>query len=230
MKNLLKEVKGNIYGLGVYCFKDLAGKVLYVGSGMMNDRLQTHLYNLKRGKYEDTNKVILQRIYNMGNLIFEVIHFSENNCEYINGTDKERIAIQRGLEVLEQFYVDLYKDTICNCVKKIRKFSTSPSQEVSNKRKQANLGNKNPNVKYDESLMAEILWLRENNYKCKEIETIIKEQYNIDIKNTYIYHIGFDKWVGLDSKEPKWISDYIASQEEDEIFRDMMEVIHNVQK
>ena len=224
MKNLLKEVKGNIYGLGVYCFKDLEGKVLYVGSGMMNDRLQTHLYNLKRGKYEDTNKVILQRTYNMGNLIFEVIHFSENNCEYINGTDKERMAIQRGLEVLEQFYVDLYKDTICNCVKKIRKFSTSPNKEVSKKRKQANLGNKNPNNKYSKELMAEILWLKENDYKCKEIEDIIKNQYNTDIKSGYIWHIGIDKWIGLESKEPKWISDYIASKNEDEIFQDMMGV------
>ncbi len=225
MKNLLKEVKGNIYGLGVYCFKDLEGKVLYVGSGMMNDRLQTHLYNLNRGQSEDTNKVILQRTYNMGNLIFEVIHFSENNDTYINGTDIERMAIQRGLEVLEQFYVDLYKDTICNCVKKIRKFSTSPNKEVSKKRKQANLGNKNPNNKYSKELMAEILWLKENDYKCKEIETIIKEQYNIDIKNTYIWHIGIDKWVGLDSKYPTWISDYIASKNEDEIFEDMMGVI-----
>lgn len=125
MKNLLKEVEGNIYGMGIYCFKDIDNKILYVGSGMMNDRLQTHLYNLKRGLYENNNKKILQHTYNCGNLIFEVLHFSENNTTYLNGTNGERKAIQKSLET---FYIDLYKDTICNLYKRITKTSSSPNR------------------------------------------------------------------------------------------------------
>lgn len=200
MKNLLRKVEGNIYGLGVYCFKDVEGKVLYVGSGMMNDRLQTHLYNLKRGLYEDTNKKILQHTYNCENLSFEVLHFSENNSEYLNGTDNERMAIQESLETLEQFYYNLYKDTCCNKIKKITKWGSSPSLETTYKRKMANRGNKNPNCKYSEKMIAEILWLKMNGYKPKQIE----EMY-MDIKASYISNIGVTKWIHLDPIKPDFI-------------------------
>jgi hypothetical protein len=160
MKNLLKEVKGNIYGLGVYCFI-ADGKVLYVGSGMMNDRLQSHIYMLKRGKYEGTNKDILQRKYNVGELIFEVLHFSENNSTYLNGTDAERKAIQQSLETLEQFYYDLYKESCCNKISNIKKFSTSPSNKTSWKRREANRGSNNPNAKIDKTIIEWIAWFKE---------------------------------------------------------------------
>ncbi|WP_053957149.1 hypothetical protein [Inediibacterium massiliense] len=202
MKNLLKEVKGNIYGMGVYCFKDVEGKVLYVGSGMMNDRLQTHLYNLKRGLYENTNKKVLQHTYNCSNLIFEVLHYSENNSEYLNGNDKQRQAVQEALEVLEQFYVNMYKNTICNKFRKISKWSTSPNRMSTYKRRKANTGSKNPNLKYDERIIAEILWLKMNDYKPKQIEEMYK---NIGIKANYIASIGVSKWIHLEPTKPNFI-------------------------
>ena len=198
MKNLLK-VEGNIYGLGVYCFKDVSGKVLYVGSGMMNDRLQTHLYNLKRGLYENGNKNILQSTYNCGNLIFEVLHYSKNNSEYLNGTDKERQSIQESLEVLEQFYIDLYKDTVCNKMKKIHKFSTSPSKLTTYKRRNANRGINNPNAKRDENIIAEILWLKCNaKMKNKDIAN------HYDLPKQYVFRIGYDRWLSLTPIKPEW--------------------------
>lgn len=199
MKSLLKSVNGNIYGLGVYCFKD-EEKILYVGSGMMNDRLQSHLYNLKRGLYENTNKDILQNKYNIGELSFEVLHFSENNSEYINGTDAKRKAIQKSLEVLEQFYVNMYKDTICNKVINIKKHSSNTNALTTIKRRNANLGQLNPHNKYSEDLIAEILWLKMNGYKPREIEVFYE-----GIKANYIGAIGVSKWVHMQPKKPKYI-------------------------
>ncbi|WP_315114519.1 hypothetical protein [uncultured Clostridium sp.] len=190
--------------MGIYCFKDINGKILYVGSGMMNNRLQTHLYNFKRGLYEDTNKKVLQHTYNCGNLIFEVLHFSENNTTYLNGTDDERKAIQTALEVLEQFYVDLYKDTICNKIERITKTSSSPNRLTTHKRRKANLGNKNPNAKYSEKMIAEILWLKLNGYKPREIEEFYKD---INIKSNYISSIGTYKWIHTEPIKPDFIKE-----------------------
>lgn len=206
MKNLLKEVNGNIYGLGVYCFKDEEGKIIYCGSGMINDRLQSHLYNLKRGFYEDTNKDILQKKYNLGLLSFEVLHFSENNSEYLHMTDKEKQAVQKALEVMEQFYVNLYRDTICNKQMVVKKFSTSPSRLSTYKRRMANIGNKNPNCLYDEKIIAEVLWLKLNDYKPKEISQLIEENYGIDINSKYISAIGLSKWIHIEGKKPNWVA------------------------
>ncbi|EPY2275471.1 GIY-YIG nuclease family protein [Clostridium sporogenes] len=163
------KVQGNINGLGVYGFIDDTGKVLYVGSGMMNDRKQNHEYHLKKGNYKYNNKNILQEEYEKNNLIFKVLHFSINNSTYVNGTNKERQEIQKSLEVLEQFYYNLYKDTCCNEKGKIRKYSTSPTLETTYKRKKINEGIKNPNCKYD-------------------IETIIeiKEMINMGLSDTEI--------------------------------------------
>lgn len=206
MKNLLKEVQGNIYGMGVYCFKDARNnKVLYVGSGMMNDRMQSHLYNLKRNKYEGTNKDILQKTYNIGELTFEVLRFSENNSEYLNGTIGERNAIQKSLEVLEQFYVDLYKDTICNKFMSIKKYSTSPDNKTSWKRRIANKGSNNPNNKYDTELIANVLWLKMQGLKPKKIVELLLEN-DINIKKNYISQLGVQKWIYLEPKKPEWFN------------------------
>ncbi|MBK1809157.1 hypothetical protein JHL18_00650 [Clostridium sp. YIM B02505] len=202
MKNLLKSVKGNIYGLGVYALV-ANGKVLYVGSGMLNDRLQSHLYMLKRGKYEGTNKDILQKMYNIGELSFEVLHFSENNSTYLNGADEERLAVQQALEVLEQFYFDMYKDTCCNRITKITKHSTSPSAETTEKRRKANAGSKNPNCKNDEVLIANIIWLKDNGYENREIEELI----NGVIKRNYISQIGKGKWSHIRPVRPDWFNE-----------------------
>ncbi|MBC2579971.1 hypothetical protein [Clostridium sp. DJ247] len=215
MKNLLKEVKGNIYGLGCYCFK-YGDTVAYVGSGMMNDRLQSHLYALKRGLYEGTNKDILQRKYNLGELSFEVLHFSENNSTYLNGTDEERKAIQESLEVLEQFYHDMYKDTVCNKMSKIKKWSTSPNIESTNKRKKANTGIKNPMAKYREEHICNVLYLKQYGFKNKEINKIMKIECGVDINTNYIYSVGNTKWVHIKGKYENWMDKYINKNIESE--------------
>lgn len=230
MKNKM-EVEGNIYQAGVYGIKTRDEKILYVGSSIeINDALSRHLYNLKRGNYMDNNKRPLQEAYDRGDLIFYIIHESALNGEINSMTIREKKAVQESLSVLEQFYINLYKDTVCNKHKRVTKCSSNHDKETTLKRKQANLGNNNPNSKYDKGIMEQVLWMKENDFKCKEISNIIREQYNIEIKSGYIWHIGIDKWVGLDSKYPTWISDYIATQEEDEIFQDMIGGIYNVQK
>lgn len=205
MKNLLKEVIGNIYGMGIYCFK-CNDEVLYVGSGMLNDRLQAHLFGMKRGKYEGTNKDILQRLYNIGELSFEVLHFSENNSTYINGTDKERKAIQQALETLEQFYVNLYADSICNQVRKITKSSSSPNKLTTYKRRLANQGSNNPNVKYSEELISNILWMKLEGYKPRHIVKILEEQ-GIEIGTGYVSLVGISKWIYLEPIKPNFLNE-----------------------
>lgn len=194
------EIKGNIYGMGCYSFKDNTGKVLYIGSGMMNDRLQNHEYYLKRGLYENTNKKVLQQEFEKDNLIFEVLHFSENNSEYLNGTDSERMAIQEALEVLEQFYYNMYKDTCCNKIKRIRKTSSSPNKMTTYKRKQANMGSNNPNCYVlTEETASEILWLKQNTkMKNKEIADIYKCRANL------ISRVGKDRWLSVNKIKPSW--------------------------
>lgn len=208
MKNLLKNVKGNIYGLGVYCFKD-ADKVLYIGSGMMNDRLQSHLYKLKRGLYEGTNKNILQRKYDLGELSFEVLHFSENNSMYLNGTPKEREVIQEALGVLEQLYYDMYKDTVCNKISKIKKWSTSPTIETRIKRHNANAGSKNPNCRFTEDQICNILYLKKHGLKNKDINKIMKVESGINVNKSYIYCIGNTKWIHIKEKHEIWMDKYL---------------------
>ncbi|MCW6085559.1 MULTISPECIES: nuclease [Clostridium] len=150
------KVQGNIYGMGIYGFTDYTDKILYVGSGMMNDRKQNHEYHLKNENYKNNNKKILQEEYEKDNLTFQVLHFSVDNSTYLNSTTEEKQKIQKSLEEKEQFYYNLHKDTCCNEMRKIRKHSTSPTLETTYKRKKANQGIKNPNVKYDLDTILEI--------------------------------------------------------------------------
>lgn len=204
MRNKMKSVTGNIYGLGIYCIK-ANGKVLYVGSGMMNDRLSSHLYYLKRDRYKDTNKEILQVYYDMGELEFEVLHFSEHNAEYETMSIMKKENLQEALGTLEEFYMNLYKDTICNKQKTVKKHSSNKNATSTYLRRRANLGGNNPNSKYGEILIAEILWLKENGYKPKQIELLLEKQ-GVDISNAYISALGVQKWIHLDSKKPSWIA------------------------
>ncbi len=204
MRNKMKEVKGNIYGLGIYGLK-ANDKMLYIGSGQMNDRMSSHLYFLKRDLYKDTNKEILQDYYNMGELEFEVLHFSEHNSEYENMSVQQKESLQEALGTLEQLYINLYKDTICNKQKTVKKHSSNKNKSTTFRRRRANMGANNPNRKYDENLIAEILWLKENGYKPKQVE-IMLEKKGVDISNTYISALGVKKWIHLEPKKPNWIN------------------------
>ncbi|NFK78275.1 endonuclease [Clostridium botulinum] len=179
------KVQGNINGLGVYGFTNDTGKVLYVGSGMMNDRKQNHEYHLKKGNYKYNNKNILQEEYEKDDLTFKVLHFSINNSTYVNGTNEERQEIQESLEVLEQFYYNLYRDTCCNQIKKIHKWTTSPNKISTEKRRRANIGENNPhNTKLTKQDVKEIkLKLKKG---VKQVNLV--EQYNVS--PTHIWNIA----------------------------------------
>jgi hypothetical protein len=203
------KVIGNIYGMGVYCFKDKDGEIVYVGSGMMNDRLSNYKTQFANNKYKGTNKEVLQDLYNKGDLTFEVLHYSENNSEYINGSKEFKKAIQQSLEVLEQFYYNLYKDTCCNKITNIHKWSTSPSEDTTAKRSEINKGSNNPNSKYNEELVCNVLYLKNKGVKPRVIKDIIYQEFGIDISSHYIYCIGNTKWVHISPKYDAWMNKYI---------------------
>jgi hypothetical protein len=82
-------------GAGVYCFKDIiTGEVIYVGSGWLYSRLNSHRLN-------NGSNTELQGLFNQ------------------NGRDRYLIEIlekqgdRKGIHTREQFYMDLY-NPICN--------------------------------------------------------------------------------------------------------------------
>lgn len=206
MKNLM-EVKGNIYCAGCYGMR-LKNSMeftdyLYIGSGLeMNDCLSRHLYNLKRGLYANTNKAILQKYYDMGELVFEVIKESSNK-KVASMTLEEKESLHKALSVLEQMYISLYSKTCCNCQKSVKRHSSNHDNFSTYKRRQANVGSNNPNRKYDEQMIAEILWLKNNGYSSKQIEEIYKDK---GIKSSYICCLGITKWIHLMPSKPDWIA------------------------
>lgn len=208
MRNKM-NILGNIYCYGAYYMKENCknGKVLYCGSGEINDCLSRHLYFLKRGLYLNTNKAILQEKYDKNELSFEVLHESESKENYKNMSDKEKESLQKAMSVLEQFYIDLYKDTICNCQMTVKRHSSNRDKLSTIKRHNANIGSKNPNARYSEKIISSVLWLKQNGYKPKEISKIIEDNYKIDIKKTYISSIGVQKWIHLEPSKPDFIKD-----------------------
>lgn len=202
MKNKM-EVLGNIYVAGVYGIRCKGhDSYLYIGSAIeINDALSRHLYNLKRGFYANTNKAILQKYYDMEELVYEVIKESSNE-NVVNMTFEQKESLQEALSVLEKFYIDLYKDSCCNCQKSVTKHSSNHNEETTYKRRKANLGSNNPHSKYDEQMIANILWLKNNGYNSKQIEQIYQDK---GIKSTYICCLGVSKWIHLEPIKPDFI-------------------------
>lgn len=198
-------VEGNIYVAGVYAMCTRDGIILYVGSGIeCNDCLSRHNYSLKRGLYTDKNKRPLQEAYDREDLIFKIIKISEFSKDVRNMTIEERKDLQKVLGVLEKFYIDLYKETICNKQRTVTKTSSSPNKMTTYKRRQANTGSNNPHAKYSEVIIAEILYFKLMGYKPKQIMKLIEGQYGIEIGNSYISAIGVQKWIHLEAKKPEW--------------------------
>lgn len=200
MRNKIKNVIGNIQGLGIYCFK-ANGKVLYVGSGMMNDRLTNHLYHLKRNKYVGTNKAILQKYYDMEELEFEVLHFSKHNKEYLDFNIAQKEDLFEVLSTLEKLYIDMYKDTICNKQLRVSCHSSNRNRSSTLRRRKANLGERNPNKKYSEELVENILWLKENtDLRNREIADLILDKLAIEISPMYVANLGETRWIQIQAK------------------------------
>lgn len=193
MKNKIKVI-GNIYAPGVYYLETTEGKVLYVGSGQeMNDCLSRHLYYLKRGLYKDTNKEILQNEYDKGNLIFRVALCGDRLDDFELG-------------IAEQKHIKLNIDTICNKQTTVKRHTSNKNELSTYKRVESNRGENNPNNKYSEELISEILWLKMNGYKPRQIA-----KYYKDINTSYISSIGVSKWIYLKPRKPDFINKKAAT-------------------
>ena len=203
MKNKMNVI-GTINCAGVYVLKDMAtGEIKYIGSSVeCNDALSRHLHYLKRGQYKDTNKALLQEIYDRETLVFEVLHRSEESevVKNMSAIDKENLQI--ALSTLENFYIDLYKDTIVNSQMSVKKHSSNKNSLSTFLRRRSNTGKLNPNNKYSETVISEILWLKLNGYNTNEISEFYK-----DVSKTYIPSIGVSKWIFLEPVKPEFIVD-----------------------
>jgi len=198
------EIKGDIYCAGVYGMREKGSdKYLYIGSGLeINDCLSRHLYFLKRGLYADKKKAILQEKYDLQELVFEVIKES-CHTKISEMSKEEKENLNKALSVLEQFYIEMYKDSVCNTQKVVNRTSSNRDELSTIKRKRANIGSNNPNSRYNEMVISNILWLKMNGYKAKEIEEMYKD---IGIRGSYIYLIGAYKWIHLKPIKPSFIA------------------------
>lgn len=203
MRNKM-EVKGDIYCAGVYGIRRKSSEnYLYIGSSIeVNDALSRHVYNLKRGLYANGNKNILQKYYDMEELVFEVI---KTSCftKIKNMTFEQKESLQKELSVLEEFYINLYKNTCCNAQRSVKQHSSNHDEWSTYRRSIANRGKQNPRVKYDEKMIANILWLKENGFSPKQIEQMYRHK---GIKDTYISILGVYRWIYLKPQKPDWIA------------------------
>ena len=209
MKNKM-EIKCNVHVAGVYTMSTKLGKVLYVGSSVeIGNALSRHLYNLKRGKYTETNKKALQLAYDREDLVFEVIHESAHNSDVNSMTVAQKEDLQKALGVLEEMYIDLYKSTICNVQRKVTKSSSAGDENTLERRRAANIGSNNPNAQHDEELVANILYFKELGLKPREIVELLLE-HDIEVDNRYISRLGITRWITLKAKSPEWYSENIG--------------------
>jgi hypothetical protein len=203
------EVKGNIYAAGIYGMRLKSSKeftdYLYIGSSTeMNDAKSRHNSWMSKGSYANTNKLILQKEYNNNNLVFEVIRESQfSSVEVQKMNEKEKENLQKSLSSLEQMYINLYRDSCCNCQKSVTKHSSNHNEETTLKRKASNQGSNNPHCKYDEKMISNIIWLKENGYKVKDIEKIYADK---GIKSAYICCLGITKWLHIEAIKPDFIA------------------------
>lgn len=207
------EVKtiGDIYNAGVYALRDLStNKIIYIGSSLeMNDRKSYHLNQCKNNRYNKKSKQAVQDAFNNNLLAFEVLKVSVSSKEVRNANDIQKDALRQALNKLEMFYIDLY-NPVCNVHRRVTQVSSNKDNNSTIKRIKANTFSKNPNAKHSEELIANILYLKEQGLKPRQIITLLLEQ-DIDINKGYISQIGVSKWTGLESKCPKWYIDKIAN-------------------
>ena len=200
----MKVTKEEIYTAGVYGLRvEDSEDYLYIGSGIrINESLGRHTYFLKRGLYADTNKAILQEKYDLGVLEFVVIKESEHKDMIKDMTVEQKESLQEVLSVLELFYINLYKKTICNSQTTVKKHSSNRDEFSTIKRRLANQGVLNPNHKFEEELVANILWLKLNGYTTKEIQAFYEDMSDINIQR-----FGVIRWTHLEAKKPSFIDE-----------------------
>ncbi|MDF2820201.1 MAG: hypothetical protein K0R15_642 [Clostridiales bacterium] len=209
MKKKYMEIVGenSIYNAGVYQFETkLEGKVLYVGSAIDigNSCLSRHLYNLRRGLYMENNKRPIQEAWDRDDLCMRVIFVSASTNDVKDMTTEEKESLQIALSLIEEVNINLNRLTVCNSHFKVSKHSSNKKDDTtSSLRHDINLGSLNPNVKYDETIIANILYLKEQGLKPKQIIELLLQQ-DIDVNTGYISQLGVFKWCHLESIKPDW--------------------------
>lgn len=205
-----KEIKvlGDIYGSGIYVFCDDKGDIKYVGSSIeINNRLSTHKQNLQKGKYKENNKSVIQGLYDAGLLTFKVIKIVKTLDELRQMNNEEKKILLDVLAELEEHYIKIYSKEykLCNIHKHITKASSNRDNDTTIKRRNSNLGTKNPNVKFSEELIRNIIWFKQQGYKPSKILDILVDK-GINIKAPYLSLIGVTKWVQCNNRglEPLW--------------------------
>lgn len=204
-------VQGNIYVCGVYAMATKDGKVLYVGSSLeCNDALSRHCYHLKRNNYANSNKNELQLAYDREDLVFKILKVSESNDRVKTMSNDAKMNLQTALSKLEEFYIQYHKSTVINKQTKVNRHSSNKDETTTIKRQQANIGRNNPNCKYDEKLICNILFLKQAGLKPRKIISLLEEQ-GIDVNRLYLPCIGVTKWIHLVDKaiKPDWYTEDI---------------------
>lgn len=126
---------------GVYGLFNKDDVCLYPGSAKeVNDAYSRHRDNLIKGKYKNTNKDILQETFDNGILFFKILEL----CNESERLDRE------------QYYMDKYKETICNRDTKAKARQTEVTEEEHMRRSSANAGENNPRARLTDTQIAEI--------------------------------------------------------------------------
>lgn len=177
---------------GIYKIEDIKTGNVYVGKADKDNgikkRWSCHKSNLKAGRHTYNE---LQQAYddNPDRIKWEILEENYGNEEEL---------IQR-----EQYWIDYCKRidgwNVINRGKAIKKSKVKDTSKM----KLAQTGENNGNCKYNKKIISNILWLKMNGYKAKEIEGFYKD---IKIKNNYIYSIGVYKWIHLEPTKPSFIA------------------------
>lgn len=199
-ENLDKKYAG-VYAL--YVVENGHKKPLYVGSSIeIQDRLSNHLCYLRQGNYRYKE---IQEAFNNGTLKFVVLDTItfKDGANVVNLDADKKEYVFYALSRMEEFYMELFKDTILNKQKKVKQHSTA-NKEL---RSKLNSGENNPACKYSKKLVQEIIWLRDvAKLKVGEIVRFVKNIHNVDIANATIYSFGKHKWKDLKGIKPEWFN------------------------
>lgn len=180
------RVANEINKMGAYVLETIdTEEILYIGSSQeVNDAKDRHLYKLKNGFYTGKKQRLTDE-YNKDNLQIRVVFTCFDNDE---------------LAIIEEQLIGCQYNYLCNVQRSVKRHSSNKDRTSTLKRHIANVGDNNPNCKYDKKIMAEIIWCKLNGYKPKQLAEIYK-----DIPKEYISQIGVYKWVGLEPIKPDWI-------------------------
>lgn len=193
MKKTIKVKEGTNYRVwGVYALIDRAtNNILYIGSGDIADRKTYHAWAINNNKYKNTNKEILQNKDLILDVLWESTYTNKaKKIAIIKRKDRTEEQIkflndmQKELEIFENMYINMFKDTVCNSIKATKKYKRHSNNNTETyKRKLSNLGERNPNctkLKEQDVIRILELYYKEN----KKVKDIAK-MFNIAVNHAY---------------------------------------------